>query len=155
MVSSISTSLARFALAFFIITCVFGIVGMLISQSGYAMLNQFLSFSVLFPYMVSFYLATQHFIKKFNTTPQGKQRWLFSFGCLGIFWLYTFISVVIGTWVSDAQINVQELQAALSSPLFIMIFLPVILFFNLLLLFLGYAFLGKPAQIMLKHDQSN
>lgn len=147
---SIRSSLASFSLWFIIVTSIFGLLAMLVSQSGISFLIPFFSASIMLPYMIAFYLMTQHFIKKHQTTPQPKQRWMLSLGCLFIFWVYTFIAGAIGLWLSDIHLAQQDMGAYV---FFILIFGGYLIGINLMLVLLGYFFLGKPAEIMLKHQQ--
>lgn len=147
---SLYPSFIRFALYFFATTCGFGLLGMLITQTSSALLNQILSFSVLLPYLISFYLMTQHYIKTHHAVPQNAQRWKLSFGCVGIFWLYSLLAMGAGLLMSGENLD----QSALSSLMFIGLLLGIMLIgLSLLLILLGYFFLGKPAQIMLTHAQ--
>lgn len=150
---SLGPSLFRFGLYFLIMTSMFGLLGMLVAQSNHALLNQIFSFTVLLPYLISFYLATQYFIKTYKTTPKAQHRWQFSLGCLIIFWAYTIITVIIGMLLTQTSFNTDSLAQLLKMPLLLLILASVMLLFNLMIFLVGFWFLGKPANIMLQRQK--
>lgn len=150
---SLYPSFLRFGLYFFAVTCGFGLFGILLTLLGFAFLIQLLSYVVLLPYLISFYLMTQHYLKNHQAIPPNKQRWQLSLGCLIIFWLYTLFTILINLYLSNTEFNFMSIQQLFAVPSFAILIGFAFCSLNLLLLILGYAFLGKPAKIMLSQQK--
>ena len=150
MTISIRSSLLQFSIWLIVTTAIFGLIAMITIQSGLSVLIPFFSMSIMLPYMVSFYLMTKHFIKKYQTVPNKKQRWLLSFSCIGIFWAISLFAGLVSMYLSGADFSHIDGGALV---FFVLIFGAYIIGINLLLVVLGYFFLGKPATMMLSHHE--
>lgn len=148
--TSIRSSFAQFTLWFIVTTAVFGLIAMITTQIGFSFLIPFFSMSIMLPYMISFYLMTKHFIKKYQTVPEKKQRWQLSLGCLGIFWMISIIAGLLSMLISGADFSQIDGGAMV---FFVLILGGYLMLINILLVVLGYFFLGKPASMMLSHLQ--
>ena len=127
------------------LTFALGALGML--------LPQVFSVLVLLPYMISFYLMARHFVKKMKTIPDMTSRWHLSIGCATAFWFYSIIAGIVGIFMVQGRIDFAPITNALSSGAFVLIFLLIFLMVNAFLVLLGFWFLGKPTQMMLKKYQ--
>ncbi|MFC3901537.1 hypothetical protein SAMN05421749_101191 [Acinetobacter marinus] len=125
-----------------VLTFALGALGML--------LPQVFSMLVLLPYMISFYLMTRHYLKKKHAVPDMALRWHLSIGCATAFWLYSIVAGLIGIFLLQGSVDLAPLWHALNSFAFVLIFASIFLMVNAFLVLLGFWFLGKPAQMMLK-----
>ena len=146
---SIRSSLLHFLIWLVVVTVLFGVVALGCAALGIPFFNQAISMLIMLPYMISFYQTTQYFIKKYDTLPTNKQRWLISISCVMIFWIYSVIAGFIGLWLSDVQIQLKEIPPMNS---LLLLFIGYIFIINAFLILMGYFFLGKPAQIMLERQ---
>lgn len=112
---------------------------------------QILSMLVLLPYLLSFFLMAQRFIKKTQQTPNMAQRWQLSIGCATTFWLYSILTGLLGIFIAQGRIDFSAIQHAFSSWAFLLVFSAIFLILNAFLVLLGYWFLGKPTAKMLEH----
>ncbi len=127
------------------LTFALGALGML--------LPQVFSMLVLLPYMISFYLMARHFVKKMKDAPDMTTRWYLSIGCATAFWFYSIIAGIVGIFLLQGGVDFAPIAHALSSTAFVFVFLSIFLMVNAFLVLLGFWFLGKPTQMMLKKYQ--
>lgn len=130
-----------------VLTVLLGIVG--------AFFSQIVSYIILFPFIIAFFLMAQRFVKTYQFAPDSKQRWQLSSGCTSIFWLYSVVAGVIGLMLVQGKIDFAPLMYALHNSTFVIFFIGIFLCVNALLVGLGFWFLGKPTQKMLKHHHPN